>query len=436
MAKIILISKACNNYVVISGILISLAIRIFLISQSKHVADIYLMYTMGATFLEGRNPYLSLDFNSYPPLAIYLEAASMIISSNLHTSFVTVFKFWPNLADFILAFIIYKFLVKSKAKPVIAALWAIFFLLNPISIIISSAHGQIDSITNLFVVISVFILTFTKKRLYFYVSAVFLGIALAIKPNPAILIPLFIFYKQSLQQRIVYLILVLTPLAFTLFPFLGQNSQLVLSRILSYSGVNDISYAAVLRSIWYQINAGTLLPLSNELLNASKFVFGTGAIVLILFSAGSRNLAKACLAIYLLFLSTYFGIGSQYLVWVIPLAIVARERMVFLYCFFGSLALLGFYLFFGPDILFGKFIQMQPYQTKHIYLYFLGNLAFWIFNIVWLGKIVISYIKNSASKFSVVRKRLIYFSFLLFILSLVPVINLLIELFSRFTLEV
>lgn len=425
------------KYILIIGILISLAIRIFFISQSKHIADIYLMYTMGATFLEGRNPYLVLDFNSYPPLAIYLEAASMVISSNLHTSFVAVFKFWPNLADFITTFVIYKFLIKAKAKPVNAALWSTFFLLNPVSIIISSAHGQIDSIPSLFVLISVFILTFYPKKMYIYLSALFLGIAIAIKPNPAMLIPLFLFYKQiSLKQRIIYLILVLAPLAFTLVPFLGQNPQLVLSRILSYSGVNDISYAAVLRSIWYQINAGTILPLSNELLNASKVVFATSVIVLILLSAGGKDLAKACLAIYLLFLSTYFGIGSQYLVWVIPLGIVAQDKMVFYYSFFSLFALLGFYLFFGPDILLGKISSIAPYQTKHIYLYFLGNLMFWVFNLVWLIKIVISYVKISALSFNVVRKRLIYFTSLLFILSLLPMINLLIELFSRFTLEV
>lgn len=427
MAKIILLS----------GILISLVIRIFLISQSRHVADIYLMYKMGITFLEGSNPYLSLDFNSYPPLAIYLEAISINISSSLRTEFVTVFKFWPNLADFILGFLIYKFLIKMKTKPVNAALWAIFFLLNPVSIIISSVHGQIDSITNLFVVISVFILTFYHKRLYVYLSAIFLGIALAIKPNPVMLIPLFIFYKDlHLKQKIIYLMLIFSPLILTVFPFLGDNPKQVLFKMLFYSGFNDISFAAVLRSIWYQVNAGVALPLSSELLNASKFVFGTGAIILILFSAGSRNLAKACLAIYLLFLSAYFGIASQYLVWVIPFAILAKERMIFLYCFFGSLALFGFYLFFGPDILFGKLYLMQPYQTKHIYLYFLGNLAFWVLTLVWIGKVVVSYVTNSTSKLSPFRMRLIYFSFLLFMLSLIPMIDLLLKLFTRFTLEI
>lgn len=423
------------KYILFFGILISLLIRVFFISQSKHIADIYLMYTMGAAFLEGHNPYLVLDFNSYPPLAIYLEAASMIISSNLHTSFVTVFKFWPNLADFISALIIYKFLIKLRTKPITASFWSVFFLLNPISIIISSAHGQIDSIPSLFVLLSIFTLTFYSKKFYIYLSALFLGLAITVKPNPSMLIPLFLFYKKShIQQKIIYLILSILPLLLSLIPFIGQNPGLVLSRMLSYSGVNDIAYAAVLRGIWYQSNAVTNIPLSQELLNASKLIFATGALSLTLIFAAGKNLPKACLVIYLLFLSLYFGIGSQYLIWVIPLSIIAKDRMIFYYTFFGLMALLGFYLFFGPDILLGKLSTIERYQTKYIYLYFLGNLMFWIFTLTWLIKIVISYLKSSFSILSLIRKRLIYLTSVIFILSLFPMINLIIELFRRFAL--
>lgn len=421
------------KYILITGILISLVIRILFVSQSKHTADIYLMYTMGAAFLAGLNPYLDLDFNSYPPLAIFLEASSMIISSLLHTSFVFVLKFWPNLADFISAFLIYKFLIKTKTRPVNAALWTVFFLLNPISITISSAHGQIDSVTSLFVLLSIFTLTLYSKKLLIYLSALFLGLAIAIKPNPAMLIPLFLFYKEvSINMRIIYLTLILIPLIFSLIPFLENNPQLVFTRILTYSGVNDISYAAILRGIWYQNNAAVNLPSSNELLNASKFVFLTAGLSLTLLFAGWKHLAKASLAIYLLFLNSYFGIGSQYLVWVMPLAILAKDKMVFFYSFFGFLALLGFYLFFGPDILLGKLSSISPFQTKYIYLYFLGNLVFWIFNLVWLIKIIRSYPQDKFPTFGIIRKRLIYFSSILFIFSLIPMLNLIIELFKLY----
>lgn len=424
------------KYIFITGILISLVIRICLISQSKHIADVYLLYTMGATFLEGRNPYLVLDFNSYPPLAIYLVAASMKISSNLHTSFVTIFKLWPNLADFISAILIYKFLVRIKTKTFYAVVWSIFFLLNPIAIIISAAHGQIDSITSLFVLLSIFLLTFYSKSIHIYLSALSLGLAITFKPNPVMLIPLFLLHKRfSIQQRITYLILVLTPLSLVFIPFVNQQPGTVLSRMLSYLGVNDLSYAAILRGIWYQNNASTTIPLSNELLNTSKYVFMSVASSLTLLIIGSKNLAKAILTIYLAFITIYFGIGSQYLVWILPFAVLAKDKMVIFYTLFGFIALLGFYLFFGPDILFGKSLSIEPFQTKYIYLYFIGNLLFWMFNIFWLIKIIKSYFENQYSSFGMIRKKLIFITATLFVFSLIPMFNLVIEFFRRFSLE-
>lgn len=423
------------KFILISGILTSLAIRIFLISQSKHTADIYLMYNMGAAFLAAHNPYLTLDYNTYPPIAIFLVVASMQISSDLHSSFVTIFKTWPNLADFISAFIIYKFLIKAKVKPVKTALWSVFFLLNPISIVISSAHGQLDGITSLFVIISLMLLTFYSTKFYIYLSALSLGVAIAIKSNPIMLIPVFLFFKKmGLMQKVTYLILALTPLTLSLLPFIWQNPQQILIRLISYSGVSDLSYAAILRSIWYQINAVTNLPLNSELLAASKFIFGAGALFLVVLFAGSKQLIKACLAIYLLFLSFYFGIGSQYLVWVIPLAVLDRDKAVFYYTFFGLSALLGFYLFFGPDILLGTLSTQVPFQTKYIYLYFLGNLALWIFTLWWLIAIVKNFAQSYFWTFGLVRRRLIYFSAILFILSFLPMAYLLKHLLELYTL--
>lgn len=417
-----------SKLILVLGVLISLAIRIFFIAQSKHTADIYLMYNMGVAFLAGHNPYLTLDFNSYPPLAIFLEVAAIQISSFLHTSFVTIFKLFPNLADFLCGLLIYQFLIKKKVSSFKATLWTVFYLLNPISIVISSAHGQLEGITSFFVVLAIFILEFSKTKSSSYFAALSLGLAIAVKPNPIMLIPFFLLFKKSsIKDKIIFFILTLTPIILSLMPFVWQQPGQILTRLFGYSGVSDISYAAVLRSIWYQINAQTNLPLNQELLVASKYIFGAGLFVLILIFTGSRNLVKACLAAYLLFISFYFGIGSQYLVWVIPLAILERDKRIFYYTFFASLALLGFYLFFGPDILLGKLFNLEPFQTKYIYLYFLGNLLLWLFSLYWLIKIV---------KENVKQQSFVYFSIILFFLSFLPMIYLIKHLLDLFVQQV
>lgn len=420
--------------VLLLGVIVSILIRVFLVSQGKHTADIYLMYNMGASVLAGLNPYTDLDFNSYPPLAIALEVSSMLLSSYLHLSFSTVFKFWPNLADFIVAFLIYKFLIKLKGKKNDAILWAVLFLLNPISIIISSAHGQIDSIVSLFVVISIYLLTFYSSSKHIYLSALCLGIAIAIKPNPLMFLPIFLFYKKTkIFQKLVYVLITMSPLVVTIIPFARENITGVLSRLVTYSGVNDFSYAAILRGIWYQNNAVTNIPLAQEILTASKTIFVSGVICLTLILAGFKNLPKACLTIYLLFFGFYFGIGSQYLTWVLPFAFLLKDKMVFPYIVVALFAQIGFYLFFGPEILFGKVLTMVPYQTKYIYLYFLGNLLFWIFSLTWLFVVI----KSDTAlflKFGKLRKSLIYISVIVFILSFIPMIHLIINFYARFNL--
>lgn len=422
------------KYILLSGIAVSLIIRIFLIFESKHTADIYLMYNMGTAVLSGRNPYIDLDFNSYPPLAIFIEVTSLILSSILQLPFVFVFKFWPNLADFITAFLIYKILIRLKSRPLVAAFWSLVYLLNPVSIIISSAHGQIDSITSMFIILSVYFLTFFSAEKYFYLSAICLGIGIAVKPNPVMLIPPFLFYKKINKKRIIiFVFLLMLPLIITIIPFIRQNPLLVSSRILSYSGVNDFSYAAVLRGIWYQINAVTNIPLVPEFLAASKTVFITGGVLLTLIFAGTKNLAKACLTIYLLFLAVYFGIGSQYLIWVLPFAVITKDRMIFPYIVLAFLAQLGFYLFFGPDILMGKLSTIAPFQTKHIYLYFLGNLLLWLYISFWLIKLIKEHLSVYFLKFSTLRKNLIYATLISFILSFAPLFYLISEFFKRFT---
>lgn len=415
--------------ILITSILISLSIRLLFISQSVHTADIYLMYNMGVSYLEGNNPYLDVDFNSYPPFAIFLEALTLSIPADLNLSFVTLFKLWPNLADFICALIIYKFLIKSKVKPTPASLWTAFYLLNPVSILISSAHGQLDSITSLLVVLALYLITFPSSKSSYALSALSLGVAVAIKPNPLMLVPAFLLFKQTdLKQKVTYLVFTLSPLALSFIPFILESPIEILSRILTYSGTGDISYAAVLRSLWYQNNAQTTLPLTAELLSASKLLFLTSTLTLIILSCGWKQLIKTCLSIYLLFLVTYFGIASQYLVWIIPLAVLVQDKRVVIYSILASVSLVSFYLFFSPDILLGKFYTLTPYQTKHIYLYFLSNLLFWGFNLWWLSKIILSSTPEIYPRLGSRRKRLVLISLALVLISSLPVIQLLSKL--------
>lgn len=418
-----------GRLLLILGIFLSIALRVFFIAHGTNVADIKLLFGMGDAFLNGLNPYLSLTYNSYPPIAVYIEAFTILFARAISIPFHEVTKIWPNIADILICLLLYKYLIKLKLNSLHAAFWSLIYVLNPISIIISSIHGQLDSIPSLFVLISIYLLT-ESKNMHLNLSAFFLGLAIAVKPNPLILLPFFLILKKiNLRHGLLFLIISIGPVTIALIPYLS-NLQ-VLSRILEYSGVYDFSYAAILRGLYYQQNAAYLLPLSMEFLNASKISFIFGAIFLLILFYKSTNLIKMCSTVYLLFISIYFGISAQYLCWILPLAIMTREKKIIYYSLAGSLALLGFYTFFGPNILFGKSWNGLAFQSPYMLLYFIGNLLFWVITLWWFIRNVKNYMTDTFETFSPIRKKVVFISLFLFLISILPILRLSILLINQ-----
>lgn len=375
-----------NKLILIVAVILSVLIRTFFILNGKHVADVWHIDKMGEVLLQGQNPYITLDFNVYPPLSIFLSALSRLIGTFTNTSFHIIVKILPNLADFASAFIIFKLLKKQKVKPLHAALWTSFFLVNPVSLIIDAAHGQLDSISSFLTILAIYFLSSRPKT-----SAFVLGLSIALKPNPLMLLPLFLFTIAA-KNRIKYALITFAPLVLTLLPFLTDKPLQVIGNLLAYSGVADFGYAAILRGIWFQDNANPNLPftLTAQLLNASKILLLTGIVYLIVSFRKKKEIVGSILTLYLLFITVYFGIGAQYLSWIIPFAIILRQKMVLIYSLVATIALIGFYLYFGPDLLLGKLTgDMLPFSNKYMYYYFYGNLLLWITCLVWLLHLLI-----------------------------------------------
>ncbi len=419
-------------FILYFGILLSILIRLFFIFNGADVADVRLLHQMGESLLRGDNPYSSLSFNAYPPVGIYLEATILYFSQLFNIPFHLLTKIVPNIADIIMGIILYKFLIKQNIKHINAAWWSLVILLNPISIIISSIHGQIDAVPSLLVLLAIYLNIFRSAKSYFYWSALLLGLAISIKPNPLMLLPVFLLFgKTNLKEKFNFFLLAIIPTSLSLIPFVLKNPTQIVGNLFNYSGVYDLGYAAIFRGFWYQKNANLWLPLTKEFFDASKILFLTGIIFLTILFIRTKNLAKACLAVYLLFLSVYFGIAAQYLSWILPLAILERDLLIIHFSVAGLIALLGFYLFFGPDILFGSLTPILAFQSKFMPIYVIGNLASWLITIWWLIRIIKNYIKININTFNQSRKKLIRYSLILFIIFSIPFLRLVVSITSQ-----
>lgn len=371
----------------ILGIILSTLIRSYLILNGSRVADVHSLQEMGELYLGGINPYLALSYNPYPPLAIYIEAATVKLASFLNIPFHILTKIWPNLADLLIALILYKFLTKKGVKSNSATFWSLAFFLNPISILISAAHGQIDSITTLLVIISVYLLIFYYQKIYIILSFFLLGLSIAIKPNPLILLPIFLaFSKKSLKMKMVLLIISLSPVTVLFLPFVKDYPKYIMEKIFNYSGSYDFGIPGILRGLYYLKAGDYNLTFNSQILQIDK-AFYLISLLLITFVGDSKKLIKRCLMAYVLFFTFYFGISAQYLSWILPLAVLKRERMIIYYSLFGLIAFLGFYLFINPKIIISSFSNIPPYQSRFMLAYFIGNLGLWITTLVWLIKL-------------------------------------------------
>jgi hypothetical protein len=418
------INKKAKSILII-GFLISILVRIYLILNSLDVADISMMHKVADLLSQGKNPYLEAKIYVYPPLGAFLQYISHKLADFFGVSFNQIIRIWPNLADLVIACLIYKFLIKKKVRSVKASLWTVFYLLNPISLMISSSHGQIDSIPTLLVLFAIYITQFGKAKLKLYLGSLLIGLAFSIKPNPILLLPFFIFSsKFDLGRSLKYLTVAFIPLALSLIPFLANSFFAVIKSLVSYSGAYDFGYAAILRSVWYQHNANYWLPFDIRFAQISKITYLLGYLFIFLAYHKSKNLTRSCIMVFLLFYIFYFGVSAQYFIWILPLAIIERDKRVFPYTILGSLALVGFYLFFSPKILLGSLISFKAFQSEMISLYFFGNLFLWSLVLYWFLYLLVDYFKEGYPKLSFVYRRVILIVLLFFSISIIPTLNL------------
>lgn len=375
--------------ILLTGFLASIIVRLFLIIPSLEIADVHSLKEMGQLYLNGINPYLALNYNPYPPLAIYLEAATILLAQLTGISFPILEKIWPNLADLITGGLIFWYLIKHGTQPKQATFWSLAFLLNPISILISASHGQIDSIPTLLTILAILILVIKPSSIRVYLSGLLIGLAVAIKPGPLMLIPLMIFYhKLDLKQMIGFLIMTTLPTFLLLLPFLQDNSYFVLTKLVSYSGSTDFGLPALFKELNYLQTGQTRLYFSQTILLIDKLVFLTCLGGFIFIFTKSQKLILAVLGVYLLFMTVYFGISAQYLSWILALAALLKQRLIFVYSLFGTISLLGFYLFINPLIIAGNLTMIPPYQSQYILIYALGNCLLVATTLWWAFKII------------------------------------------------
>jgi len=269
------------------------------------------------------------------------------------------------------------------------------YALNPVSILITSFHGSSIVLSAFFSLLAYCLVAndfnFQKYRL----SALSLGLAIGLRAFPILYLPFFIRkIDADLRHKVLYIFLAVAPTLVTIVPFLVVDFQSVWKQLLTYSGLTDYGWMAIARAAWFLIDGNRYLPgtLGITLLTVSKFCF---VLVYALFvglfwwKTKRFSLLGGLLITLLLFLVVYGGISSQYLIWVVPFALCVGTKWEIAYSWSATFALVSFYLFYFPTILFGNLhIVWTDMNPAVMNLILVANVIFWSVCTAWVIQLI------------------------------------------------
>jgi hypothetical protein len=288
--------------------------------------DIY-----SAASVMGRHPYL--------PFQMYLVGASMMASRATQIPFVVLVKLPPILADVAITALVYRVCRRRGSLVGDASAWALAYALNPISILVSAYHGQFDSIPVLFLLTAWYLWQFGQR---YTRSALALGMGIVSKTWPVVLLPIVFIRARSRRSKLGYVAIAFgIPMLFTAIYLMAFHGKVLplLGRALTHTGVPG--YWGITGLLALGGNSSELAESIAASYTASHrwilFCAGLGTLWATRRQSGLDALVTTILGV----LAVSAGMGLQWLLWVVPFALLSGDtRGLKWYSLTGSVYLL------------------------------------------------------------------------------------------------
>jgi hypothetical protein len=363
----------------------------------KHeVADILTYRTMAEVVLRGDNIYAIRVLFPYTPFSQYLPAWELMFARATGLPFDFVAKIPPILADTGCTLLIFSFLRWRGLGLGPTVAWTALWVLNPVGILISAFHGNVMSVIPFLTLAAYVAAQRADKRedrtALLAISALLLGLAIAMRSFPILLVPPFLLlFCRTLREAAVYVVLVGLASLLSSLPYLIYVREPFLREALGYSGSEDFGWVAVVRAMYYFTDGQLLGVFAPHLVEMTKRLFLGAYLVSLLALPFSRRdaLGRALLIPPLLFYGIYGGVSGQYLVWIVPMAIAIRERMVIPFTVVTAAALIAFYALYHQGILFGRNPPLILHSPTVTAWYVGGNVAVVVLSWFWTLRIIL-----------------------------------------------
>lgn len=318
---------------------------------------------------EGRHPYL--------PLLIYWIGLARNISLSLEQPFEIVYRLLPIAADIGICLIIFQLMKSINIEDAFRG--ALLYAISPISVFVSAYQGQFDSVVLLFILLAVSSLNYSAWK-----TGSWLGLAILTKSWPVLALPSILIAIHSMRKKILvlFLILLIPSIGVVLYALLFKsNIQVILTNALSYNrGLGVWGYTYFLRLVW--ILKPELEFIFSWIVENGRFFTLIGLGFVWFWRARHETPAASILTILVSFLALTHAFAIQYLVWLLPFAIIEnKNRWLNIYTvtayIYMSLAYLT--LILTPSI-----TRVMPLPQADWFIIMPAALPVWVVTIMWM----------------------------------------------------
>ena len=381
---------------VIVAILLRVGVAFIFPMGAKY--DLVSYRLVGEAVLNGENVFQVLpDRYPYFPGWMLIDALAKLVAKSLGIPFWLVIRLPQIAADATIVVVIYESIKQSLSGSDLSPLQgAAFHAFNPVAIAIIGGHGQFDSLPILALILSIGFVLLGRDDL----SAVVLGLGIALKPTPIFMGLLLLGYLSNTRSRIRYFLLAAAPTAILSIPFLLLSPITYIQSTIGYSSGALMSWLTPLllvEAVATPPDTALGIPFPNipqgVILTITKFGFLASVLVVSwLFWKRDRygynislSLWSASLLIVLLFYTISAALAAQYPYWAMPF-----------------LPLVGLSNRYRIGLMFSGFAVSALYYTKSYAL--AGEITFNIIVLSVYGLFVVSiYVFWLVSAIGVVR---------------------------------
>jgi len=338
---------------------------------------------LGRHLLAGENFYAT-QLHNWPVLWIYFSAAALLAHDTTGLPFALLIKLPPITADVILALMLMR-----------AAGWgaSLVYALHPVAVLISGYHGQFDSLMLAPTVLAWRLFETWKGPRRVIGSGLALGVGVWFKPVPLLLLPVFLPRLRTWRERAAYGALSVAPACLGTLPYLLRWPEDVAVNFLGYSSwFGQWGYPVVWMLVeylkdhtipWWLPDPEFVSPPLQAMFAAGRWLL-LAALVSVWVVSFKRGLSTlpSIIATFSAFYFVTVGFGLQYLLWIVPFAILARDRMLWPYTL-TSTAVLGTAYLLGQAYLAPEgLLDFAELNTRE-FLVKLATLPTWLLCGVW-----------------------------------------------------